>query len=49
MKCLRCNGKGTERKKPNQPRKVCQWCGGTKVEPQCAKGHLGCYKEGDHE
>lgn len=34
MKRLRCNGSGTERKKPNQERKPCYCCQGTGVEPK---------------
>ena len=33
MRCLRCDGSGFERKKPNLPRKPCYWCEGTGKEP----------------
>lgn len=33
MKCLRCNGTGKERKRPNLPVIPCYWCEGTGVEP----------------
>lgn len=33
MKCLRCNGTGKERKRPNLPVKPCYWCEGTGIEP----------------
>jgi DnaJ-class molecular chaperone len=34
MKCLRCNGSGKERKRPNLPAQPCYWCQGTGQEPQ---------------
>ena len=33
LACLRCNGTGYERKRPNLPREPCRWCEGTGTEP----------------
>ena len=37
MKCLRCNGTGKERKRPNLPALPCYWCEGSGVEPGMGK------------
>jgi len=48
MKCLRCNGSGKERKRPNLPAMPCYWCEGTGIEPaENQKGmhdYLGIYE-----
>lgn len=33
MTCLRCNGSGKERKRPNYPALGCFWCEGSGFEP----------------
>lgn len=45
MKCLRCNGTGYERKRPNFPRQPCYWCEGTGREPNATKRWPACAGE----